>query len=781
MPTTPTENSATYLIELDAFNITKDWVPQKPYTTGDYTIAKNNVDGINAAIDYAVNTLNASTVKLPKGVYTFTFLNRAMGLQAARENNTCVAIPSDTTLDLSGCRIEMMYDSVNRSPYDISTNPVYKFYGFAFGFFRAANSKITGGEILGDVYPRSFVPNEVYEEMSSGIVFDHGSRHCAVENTIVRGFMRDAMLIDNSPAAYAAINPVFSQGDLLADGTDNLSYIPTVLNNTYKTASINLTGITEESAVISLIKAAGNTVSPDFYRAKTEFFWYDENGLFIAKETYQILEETKLPLHAKYLRIVTYNIPSNLTATYFGIHIAINPCTHFTVKNCELTDNHLGGISGGTNHTLIQSCKLFNNGLGWREGKEMNGYESGYHIYCKDSHSLNITIDNCDIGENHRGIVAGTYNTTITNCRLYNLSLGIVIADANMVQIHNNQFEKITGPIYFNYDASYTARKVNTQNNYFRNHIAITFPAEMNFSNNRVEGGRLDFTFTSDMKQNKFLNCTFDWSNFGPEITDNIFECSARTRTYFQSASTTIRNTTFKNYILQCLSGDRSANTFNGCTFDNTAVAFVGSSSIAELNYLNCVFKNGTYHFNGFYGSPPNGAYPKVLFEGSTVYLSNERGSDSYDAQYSPVGLVGTYNNNPGMFTNEIILKNSTIYLTGETATVFGSSFGYGYTSITLENVTVKKEPANTATPTFRWYNAIVDNSITVRNGMHIGDGITYTGIPDAKFKKNTIAPERLPKYIGEEYIWFDAAEGTTSILKGINTNNLATAWVKVN
>ncbi|MNT10617.1 hypothetical protein D3C72_1454560 [compost metagenome] len=134
------------------------------------------------------------------------------------------------------------------------------------------------------------------------------------------------------------------------------------------------------------------------------------------------------------------------------------------------------------------------------------------------------------------------------------------------------------------------------------------------------------------------------------------------------------------------------------------------------------------------------------------------------------------------MFTNEIILKNSTIYLTGdETATVFGSSFGYGYTSITLENVTVKKEPSNTTTPTFRWYNAIVDNSIVVRNGIHIGDGITYTGIHDAKFKKNTIAPERLPGYIGEEYIWFDAAEGTTNILKGINTNNLATAWIKVN
>jgi hypothetical protein len=233
---------------------------------------------------------------------------------------------------------------------------------------------------------------------------------------------------------------------------------------------------------------------------------------------------------------------------------------------------------------------------------------------------------------------------------------------------------------------------------------------------------------------------------------------------------------------LQCLSGDRSILTFNGCTFDNTAVAFTGSSSIAELNYINCTFKNGTYHFNGFYGSPPNGAYPKVLFEGSTVYLSNDRGSDMYDAQFSPVGLVGTYNNNPSMFTNEIILKNSTIYLTGgETATVFGSSFGYGYTSITLENVTIKKEPSNTTTPTFRWYNAIVDNAITVRNGIHIGDGITYTGIPDAKFKKNTIAPERLPNYIGEEYIWFDAAEGTTNILKGINTNNLATAWAKVN
>ncbi|WP_129020349.1 right-handed parallel beta-helix repeat-containing protein [Edaphocola flava] len=781
MPT-PSENPATYLIELDAFNITKDWVPQKPYTTSDYAIAKNNVDGINAALDYAVNTLNASIVKLPKGIYTFTFLNRPQGLQAARENNTCVAIPSNTTFDLSGCRIEMMYDSVNRSPYDNSGNPVYKFYGFAFGFYRANNAKIIGGEILGDVYQRSFVSGEVYESISSGIIFDHGSRHCSVENTTIRGFMREAIIISNTPVSYESWNPVFSKGDLLTDGTDNLNYVPIDLNNTYKTNLLTLSGTSENQNILSLTQADGNTLKAAFYKAQTELFWYDSNQQLIAKETNQVLEEIKRPVNAQYLRIVTYNYASNDANVYFNLQIAFDPCSHFTVKNCEFVDNHLGGISGGTNHTLIESCKLYNNGLGWREDKEMNGYGSGYQINFGGSFCLDITVNNCDIGEHKVGIVAGSYNTTITNNRFYNLTTAILIADANMVQIHNNQFEKMTWAIYFNQDVIYAARKVNTTNNYFSNFVAMAFPKEMNFINNHVENGRLDFTFTSNMKQNTFLNCNFNYSNFGPEIADNIFENKIRTMSYFQSDSTIIRNNTFKNYILQCLQGNRSVITFNGCTFDNTAVAFTGSSSIAELNYINCTFKNGTYHFNGFYGSPPNGAYPKVLFEGSTVYLSNDRGSDGYDAQFSPVGLVGTYNNNPSMFTNEIILKNSTIYLTGgETATVFGSSFGYGYTSITLENVTIKKEPSNTTTPTFRWYNAIVDNAITVRNGIHIGDGITYTGIPDAKFKKNTIAPERLPNYIGEEYIWFDAAEGTTNILKGINTNNLATAWAKVN
>lgn len=788
MSTTPTENPATYLIQLDAFNITKDWVPQKPYTNADYETAKANVDGVNAAIDYAVNTLHVNTVKLPAGKYTFTYLNRSMGQGHIYENTTCVLIPSHTTLDISGCRIEMMYDSVNKSPYDISSDPAYLFKGNVFGFFHAVKSKLIGGEILGDLYQRDFVSGESWVESTYGVMHNLGSRYCEVDGTTIRGFMGDNIIIGNYPEVGTGEgtgwDPKFLLGNLLADGTDNTGYVSQNLNNSYTTDFISLPGDAKDYRNVCIITGVGDTRIPPFQNGYVTFYWYDDNHNVIGSEVNQIFEETKRPARAKYLRIVTDNQPSNDADAYFGIQLASNPCTNFTIKNCDLSDSHRGGISGGTNHTLIQSCRIYNNGVGWKESAPGFPDSTRYQINFEDSYCLGITVENCDIGDGFHGILAGTYNAFISNNRFYNLGYGVIAYSINLLHVHHNKFNNIELPLSLESSPEFSKRKVLFSNNYIRKFTAVVASNPIELKSNYFEDGRMDFDSESTMSENHFVDCNISSSQFGLKTYNNIFENKNLSHTYFiaYSSDITVYKNTFKNFLfaINNIPTNRKMD-FIGCTLDNVVIAHNHAVFLKSVNYIDCIIKNGTYHFNGCYGSPANGTFPKVNFINSKIYLGDDRVSNYFDAQFSSVGLVGTYNNNPSRFDNEVSIKDCIIYLTGvNTATVCNVSYGWGFTKLSIDNVDVKKDALNTGTPTFHWFNSIDDNSIKVKNGFTVEEGITYTDIPDSKFMKNTSAPMQLPKFIGEEYIWFDTS-GNVHVLKGINTSNISTAWVEVN
>lgn len=789
MSTTPTQNPATYLIQLDAFNITKAWVPQKPYTAADYQKAKDNVDGVNAAIDYAVNTLNIKMVKLPEGNYTFTYLNRNMGQGHPYENKTCVLIPSHTTLDISGCKVEMMYDSVNRSPYDTSSDPVYQFNGFVFGFYHAVKAKLTGGEVLGDLYQRDFVSGEDWVESTYGVMHNFGSRYCEVDGVTIRGFMGDNIIIGNYPGTGTSVgtgwDPEFTLGDLLTNGADNTGYVSQNLNNSYKTEFIALPGSEEDNRTLCIITGVGYARIPPFNNGYVSFYWYDSNYNFIGSEVNQILEETKRPKGAKYLRIVTHNESSNDAVKSFGIQVASNPCTNFTIKNCDLSDSHRGGISGGTNHTLIQSCRIYNNGAGWKEAVAVFPDFTRYQINFEDSYCLGMTVENCDIGDGYHGILAGTYNTFVQNSRFYNLASGVVAYAMNLLQINHNKFNNIHMPVWLESSPEYSRRKILFADNYVRGFSGFMAYDPVELRSNYFESGRVDFNAESSVSENHFVDCAISYSQFGLKVCNNIFENKTMKQSYFDlsASSAVVNKNTFKNFMFNINNAPANREIdFIGCTLDNTIVAYNNSTYVKSVNYIDCILKNGTYHFNGCYGSPADSAYPKVNFINSKIYLQNDRVSAYFDAQFSIVGLVGTYNNNPSMFENEVSIKDSIIYLTGDgTATVCNTNvWGYGFTKLTIENVIVKKNAINTATPTFQWYNNIADDTIIVRNGFTIETDIIYVNIADSKFLKNTVAPSQLPKFIGEEYVWFDTL-GNVYILKGVNTTNLSTAWVQIN
>src|SRR5690242_20134688 len=110
-----TINSANvYIIDLSTWGITQG-IPSKPYTIDHYTLANNNNSGINNALSWAYQN-GYDYVVLPKGSYAICYPNP-------------IKTQPNMTIDFNFSTLKVIYDSDNRSPFDKSGNPVYKFGG----------------------------------------------------------------------------------------------------------------------------------------------------------------------------------------------------------------------------------------------------------------------------------------------------------------------------------------------------------------------------------------------------------------------------------------------------------------------------------------------------------------------------------------------------------------------------------------------------------------------------------------------------------------------------
>ncbi|PFZ46267.1 hypothetical protein COL56_27630, partial [Bacillus pseudomycoides] len=85
-----------YSIDLDKWGIKKG-LPNKPYVDTDYIQADKNIQGINAALQYASEN-DYSEARLPKGEYALCY---------PRE----IRMVSNLNLNLNGSTLKVIYDS----------------------------------------------------------------------------------------------------------------------------------------------------------------------------------------------------------------------------------------------------------------------------------------------------------------------------------------------------------------------------------------------------------------------------------------------------------------------------------------------------------------------------------------------------------------------------------------------------------------------------------------------------------------------------------------------
>src|SRR5699024_2974424 len=109
--------------------------PIKPYEEQNYTNALNNIMGINSAIEYAANH-DYTEVLIPRGEYAVTYTGLA------------ILLKSYITLNLGGSTIKVLFDSDNKD--------LYRGLSELIVFDNAHHAHVKNGEIIGDVYDRSF-------------------------------------------------------------------------------------------------------------------------------------------------------------------------------------------------------------------------------------------------------------------------------------------------------------------------------------------------------------------------------------------------------------------------------------------------------------------------------------------------------------------------------------------------------------------------------------------------------------------------------------------------
>lgn len=150
-------SGSDYFIELSKWGITQGSMGKPPYTTGQWTIAYNNLLGFNNALKYAKDNGRGKIV-VPTGIYSFCYTNLNGGAEIYQMQNTPIKLFDYQTLDLNGSQFEVMFDSINKNPYDKSpaTTPAWKLSGTLIELINCIHSHVINGKIIGEILNRSF-------------------------------------------------------------------------------------------------------------------------------------------------------------------------------------------------------------------------------------------------------------------------------------------------------------------------------------------------------------------------------------------------------------------------------------------------------------------------------------------------------------------------------------------------------------------------------------------------------------------------------------------------
>ena len=557
---------SVFYVDPAKFRITEGSFGKPPYTPEQWQAAYTNILGINEALRYASENGYAKVV-LPKGTYTVCYTNLNGGATIAEMVNTSIRMRSNLTLDLNGSTIEVMYDSINKNPFDLSppTTEPWRLGGHVIEFKDCVNSHIMNGTIIGEIPNRSFSDggsgfnSERGMENTYGVAFSDGSRFCSAKNLNVSMFMGDGITMSSSPLKVVnwmvvPMNPTHYPGYIDDTGTI-VAQSGAYVTNAYPIDPA-------EFKQITLRSGGGYTRIVPFKNRVFQYVFLDENGNVVQRVNGRYLQTVVVPYNAKQLRIQVLNEDPGLTSLNINYMVTKPQPVFVEVTYCDVHDNHRGGITGGADFTYIAHNRIYNNGLDSGIGVPIFPDTTRYAINFEDSYANYVSIENNYIYSHPHGLLLGVYHAEVTGNIFFGTS-GVVVYNNHVCIIRDNVFLESRG-LALQPSSAYEDRTIYFDSNTVEYagtfNINATDRTTVNLSNNRLLISAASVRGNINMTNNEVrylgeksghTQVVFD----GKKIVGNTFEGFQTTTSYghqlfvgkADGADTLIRGNIFRN------------------------------------------------------------------------------------------------------------------------------------------------------------------------------------------------------------------------------------------
>lgn len=598
-----------YKIDLTTYGITLGSLGTAPYTAGEYTQAKANRTGLQAAMDFAYNN-NYSGVLLPRGVYSLYY----NGL--AGQDITAMAIlypKSNQTIDLNGSTLEVMYDSANKNPDHTKNEAAYELQGSVFRVQHCHDVTIRNGEIKGDIYNRSFTDiNEKWHEQTYAVYGGANAYNMTFENLNTHGFMGDAFTFttrgyDGSKLIAAEVGSA-TPGYIIDDGTTVQlagAYISPLI-------PINLTMLAQLTPyapkTIQIQTSGGYTRIPNFANLELEIAFYTSGGTFISKQETKYVHKIVMPHNCAAVKLIFTGEAVGLSSLpNQGYTIMEQASNTALIRKCKIHNNHRGGISNPCDNIIIDDCDIYHNGLDSSIGAPIFPDNTRYGINFEDTYAQNALIKNCNIYSSFTGILTSTCSITIENNCFSDISyVGVVVYSSEKSFIHNNKFYcTALGVQDYNRKRLITFKDnyINTRNAAFAL-ISNATTDEFDISYNDISCWILTLSGPNIKFNNNrlnFINKVFTPEvNYGPfnvlkEFKNNVTDATGSLAAFVIKADT-YEGTIFKGFTNFGIKPNDTKANFDKAIFENCLMSFEHNNvSTQSLSFDGCKIKNSVF------------------------------------------------------------------------------------------------------------------------------------------------------------------------------------------
>lgn len=690
--------TGTYVIELERFGITEGSQGKPPYTLDQYEIGLNNCIGFNNALKWA-NHNGFGTVMLPRGRYSICYTN----FSAIADNyfrNNHIALFSNQILDLNGSTIDVMFDSNNKSPYDLSpvSNEPWRLNGRVFVIEECHNAHIRNGTIIGDIANRSFTStgpgfeSEKGMEQTYGVFFDRSS-YCSAEFIDSSMFMGDGICIGASPKGWPKTNLVINNTCLPGFvGTDGV--IVTTTPGAYVSDAYAIDPT--KYSIIQMRTGGGYTRIPKMSDKQFFFVFFDAAGALIIKKPAVYLQPITVPYKATTFRIQFLNEDIGLpTLTTVNFNVGPPQCNHIKISHCQIHDNHRGGVSGGSDYTLIEYCNFYRNGEDSGIGVPLFPDTTRYAINFEDSYANYLMIYNNEFSNGFNGVLLGVYharvvsnyfanisgvvvynnsNTFISQNMFYSASVGLMPTSEKQprnITVSENTFNQPTNGPTFDLTSHPTTRIKFTNNTVYC--ASGSFIGNIELENNYFRsfyGPKHTSHTTFTLSASKMIGNTFEGFDAGAgyshrvavnkrPFSNQLFKDNLYIRCYFGSTSVDNHTEFTDSQFFSCEwssppkdPSKSSSVTFNNCELTDTSVN-VGVSYTNNVTYggltVKAIFNNCKINLTE--------AFTKVMF---SAVLENKNSPELIAAGIEVRKYECVMNNT--IFDNQITSKNTYMF-----------------------------------------------------------------------------------------------------------------------